>query len=101
MGRPKKKEVSNFYPDKQHINAMVFCIANGITIFPEIAKGGEFTLNVRIEKDGYIRNIVSPKTYRNHELSEPTYKIYLTYFKKMASEELIKKSKEKYLSFKK
>lgn len=100
MGRPKKKKVSDFYPNKQHTNAMAFCVANGITIFPELIKQNEFRLNIRIEKNGNIKNICSPRTYSNHELLEPTYEIYLTYFKRMASEDIIKKSLEKYLSFK-
>lgn len=99
MGRPKKKSTIDFYPQKRHINAMAFCVSNGITIIPELLRKNELRLNVRIEKDGLVKNIVSPKTYSNDELWEPIYKIYLTYFKKMVSEDILNKSKENYMSF--
>lgn len=99
MGRPKKKPTTNFYPKVIHQNAMAFCIENGIIIQPEVIKNNEIRLNIRIEKDGLIKNMVSPVTYSNHELWRPIYEIYLTYFKRMASEDIIKKSEDKYLSF--
>jgi len=43
--------------------------------------------------------MVSPVTYSHHEVYRPIYQIYLTYFKRMASEDIIKKSEDKYLSF--
>lgn len=99
MGRPKKKSTIDFYPQKRHINAMAFCVSNGITIIPELLRKNELRLNVRIEKDGLVKNIVSPKTYSNDELWEPIYEIYLTYFNRMADKETIQKSNEKYISF--
>ena len=99
MGRPKKKPTIDFYPNKIHQNAMAFCIVNGITIEPELIKNNELRLNIRIEKDGLVKNMVSPVTYSNHEVSRPIYEIYLTYFKRMASDDIIKKSEDKYLSF--
>jgi hypothetical protein len=100
MGRPKKKEVSSFNPKTIHLNAMAYCLSNGIQITPELIKKNELLLNIRIEKDGLFKNVVSPRTYKNHELWEPIYEIYLTYFLRMANKDIIKKSREKHISFK-
>lgn len=99
MEKRKKKTVIGFYPEKIHLNAMAFCINNGITIIPELLRKNELRLNIRIEKDGLIKNIISPKTYSNNELWKPIYEIYLTYFKKMVSQDILNKSKENYISF--
>lgn len=88
-----------FYPNIIHQNAMVFCLSNGVTIIPELLKKNKIRLNVRIEINGMIKNIVSPKTYTNDELWQPIYEIYLAYFKKIADEDTIKKASAKYLSF--
>ena len=88
-----------FYPNIIHQNAMAFCLSNGVTIIPELLKKNKIRLNIRIEMNGMIKNIVSPKTYTNNELWQPIYEIYLAYFKKMADEETIKKASAKYLSF--
>ena len=78
---------------------MAFCLSNGVTIIPELLKKNKIRLNVRIEMNGMIKNMVSPKTYTNNELWQPIYEIYLAYFKKMADEETIKKANVKRLSF--
>ena len=88
-----------FYPNIIHQNAMAFCLSNGVTIIPELLKKNKIRLNVRIEMNGMIKNIVSPKTYTNDELWQPIYEIYLAYFEKIADEETIKKASDKYLSF--
>ncbi len=100
MGRPKKRKVSDFNPTKQHLNAMNFCISNGIKIYPEMLKSKEFRLNIEITKDKITKHSISPKTYKEHELLKPIYEIYLTYFNRMAEDAIIKKSKEQYISFK-
>ena len=99
MGRPKKIPKIDFYPRKIHLNAMAFCLSNGIKITPELIKVNEIRLNIRIEENGLVKNMISPVTYSNNEVSRPIYEIYLTYFKRMASEEIIKKSNDNYLSF--
>jgi hypothetical protein len=99
MGRPKKIPKIDFYPRKIHLNAMAFCLSNGIKIMPELIKANEIRLNIRIEENGLVKNMISPVTYSNNEVSRPIYEIYLTYFKRMASEEIIKKSNDNYLSF--
>lgn len=88
-----------FYPNIIHQNAMAFCLSNGVTIIPELLKKNKIRLNVRIEMNGMIKNIVSPKTYTNNELWQPIYEIYLAYFKKIADEDTIKKASAEYLSF--
>lgn len=100
MGRPKKRIVSDFNPTIQHLNAMAFCISNGIKIYPEMIKGNEFLLNISITKDKLTKHSVSPRSYKQHELLKPIYEIYLTYFMRMADADIIKKSKKKYVSFK-
>jgi len=90
-----------YYPQIKHQNAMAFCVENGITISPELIKKNTLRLNIRIERDGMVKNIVSPRTYTNKELWEPIYEIYLTYFLKLADEDTIKFSNDKYLSFSK
>ena len=99
MARPKKIQVSNFSPTVLHMNAMAYCIANGIKIYPVVLKNNKFLLNIEIEQNKLTKNIQSPKTYDQHELLEPTYEIYLTYFKKMADEQTIKKSEKNLISF--
>ena len=99
MGRPKKQPTSSFVTKHIHQNAMAFCVAYGITIYPKLTKNGEYMLNIRIDRNGLIKNIESPVTYRNHQLSEKIYELYLHYFMKMADDDLIKKSKKKYISF--
>lgn len=100
MGRPKKRKVSDFNPTKQHLNAMSFCISNNIKIYPEMLGSKEFRLNIEITKDKITKHSISPRTYKEHELLEPTYEIYLTYFKRMADKDLIEKSENQYISFK-
>ena len=99
MGRPKKQPSSSFVTKHIHQNAMAFCVAYGVTIYPKLTKNGEYMLNIRIDRNGLIQNIESPVTYRNHQLSEKIYELYLHYFIKMADDDLIKKSKKKYISF--
>jgi len=99
MGRPKKQPSSSFVTKHIHQNAMAFCVAYGVTIYPKLTKNGEYMLNIRIDRNGLIKNIESPVTYRNHQLSEKIYELYLHYFIKMADDDLIKKSKKKYISF--
>jgi hypothetical protein len=99
MGRPKKQPSSSFVTKHIHQNAMAFCVAYGVTIYPKLTKNGEYMLNIRIDRNGLIKNIESPVTYRNHQLSEKIYELYLHYFMKMADDDLIKKSKKKYISF--
>ena len=98
--KKKKKTLIEFNPTMMHLNAMAYCLSNGITITPELIKKETIRLNIRIEKDGHIKNMVSPVSYTNRELTRPIYEIYLTYFKRMVSEDVIKKSQENYLSFK-
>ena len=57
-----------FYPNIIHQNAMAFCLSNGVTIIPELLKKNKIRLNVRVEMNGMIKNMVSPKTYTNDEL---------------------------------
>ena len=99
MARPKKIKKSEFNPTKQHLNAMAYCIANGIKIYPEMIKDGKFLLNIKIEQNNLTKHVQSPKKYEEHELLEPTYEIYLTYFKRMADAETLKKSENNYLGF--
>jgi len=99
MGRPKKQPTSSFVTKHIHQNAMAFCVAYGVTIYPKLTKNSEYMLNIRIDRNGLIKNIESPVTYRNHQLSEKIYELYLHYFIKMADDDLIKKSKKKYISF--
>jgi hypothetical protein len=57
-------------------------------------------LNIRIDRNGLIKNIESPLTYKKHQLSGKIYELYLHYFVKMADEDVIKKSQKNYISFK-
>lgn len=100
MGRPKKTKKSDFSPTKQHLNAMAYCIANGIKIYPEMIKDNKFLLNIEINQNKLTKHVQSTKKYDQHELLEPTYEIYLTYFKRMVDEQTLKKSENNYLSFK-
>jgi hypothetical protein len=99
MGRLKKNLEVEFSPDIIHQNAMAYCVANNVIIIPELIKKNEIRLNIRIEKNGRVKNILSPKTYTNKEIVKPIYEIYLAYFRKMADQETIKISNVKYLSF--
>lgn len=99
MGRPKKRLKSEFNPTIQHINAMAFCVHKEIKIYPEMIKENEFTLNIEIREGRHVKHTQSPRTYKEHEMLEPIYEIYLTYFLRMADEDIIKKSKENYISF--
>ena len=99
MGRPKKQPTSSFVTKHIHQNAMAFCVSKGITIYPKLTKDNEYMLNIRIDRNGLIKNIESPVTYKKHQLSEKIYELYLHYFMKMADDDLIKKSKKKYISF--
>ena len=101
MGRPKKKPKSDFVATKQHINAMAFCLNNGIKIYPVPVGNKEFKLIVEIDSEGNLKKTESPRNYLNHELKRPTYEIYLTYFKRMADEDIVKKSEKKYITFNK
>jgi len=99
MGRPKKQPASNFVTKKIHQNAMAYCISNGITIYPKLTKDNEYMLNIRIDKNGLVKNVESPVTYKSYELSEKTYEIYLHYFMRMADADVIRKSRKLYMSF--
>jgi len=99
MGRPKKKIVSKYMPTTQEINAMAYCVHNGVMIYPVLCGPNKFILNVKIDRNGLKRKIQSPKEYQQHELVEPTYKIYLKYFLQIANEDMIKKSKKNYIKF--
>ena len=87
MGRSKKNSEVEFSPNMIHQNAMVYCLANDIIITPELIKKNEIRLNIRIKKNGRVKNIVSTRTYTNKEVMKPIYEIYLTYFKRMADKE--------------
>ena len=99
MGRPKKQPTSNFIAKYIHQNAMAFCIENGVKIYPVLLKNKEYKLNIEINQNGLIKNIESPVQYSKHELTEKIYEIYLYYFKKMANEDIVRKSRKKYVSF--
>ena len=100
MGRPKKQPTSSFVTKHIHQNAMAFCVSNGITIYPKLTKDNEYMLNIRIDRNGLIKNIESPLTYKKHQLSGKIYELYLHYFMKMADADVIRKSRKKYISFK-
>ena len=100
MGRPKKQPTSSFVTKHIHQNAMAFCVSNGITIYPKLTKDNEYMLNIRIDRNGLIKNIESPLTYKKHRLSGKIYELYLHYFMKMADADVIRKSRKKYISFK-
>lgn len=87
-----------FYPGKIHVNAMVYCVSKGITIYP-LFKKKELILIIRIEKGKDVKIIESPKTYKQKELTRPIYEIYLTYFKKMVSSEYYEKAKKEHIKF--
>ena len=87
-----------FYPGKIHINAMVYCVSKGITIYP-LFKKKEFILVIRIEKGKDVKIIESPRTYKKNELTKPIYEIYLTYFRKMVDDEYFEKAKHSHIKF--
>jgi hypothetical protein len=99
MGRPKKKKKSDYNPSIQEINAMVYCINNGIKIYPILINFNKFLLNIEIERNKLTKHIQSNREYEQHELLRPTYQIYLKYFLQIADAEIIKKSVDSYIKF--
>lgn len=75
--RPRQKD--KFSPTKEHYKAMCWCIKNGIKVIPVPEDWDEVSLVIESGKD----KVVSPKTYKNHELSRPVYEIYEFYYKKL------------------
>ena len=74
----RPKQIDRFAPTKEHFDAMSWCLKNGIKVSPVPEDWDEISLIIESGGD----KVVSPKTYKNHELSKPVYEIYKHYYDK-------------------
>ena len=81
MGRPKKKPQDKYFPTKEEVKCMLWCIDRKIRVYP-IPEGDEYTLTVEYVDGGRVHRIESGKTYPKDNWSSTVYKLYVKMYEK-------------------